>query len=524
MSVSLMRFAGAFNMTPLIRKENDLELQDALRDNFSTENDHFDFKGVDQTALIGRFLIEGGYLASPQIYLTNIEAKESLTEDVVSEAVYTTSSVQDAIQTSLIMRDIDTADITDMDMALLDTAAAQIALVLSSDIETTTDIEDLFGDDLNITLVDDLTALDGTSLDGAAVVETDEIILDSALEGDELRTVLAEEIAETVYQDVYGETSAGDFGAELVAILNGEDDDVIAAYSETSEIDTVETEYGTAEAAGTDMDTSMEEVEGVLEDVLGWNVTDSATGVSGYFTYGSIMTSAYYEDDGGQDNGTELWGESIFGTTFEDVENTLLENGTYDFDGDGNETTSFASFLIGVTVDLDGYGEDITDYDNLEYIAIDGLSATLSASSGSATFEYWITESDTYTTGTEFSYSEEVATTTGYSTSGLSISSTSTSSTTETVSTSSSFTGTTTVKNSYSVDGSDYDEGTSVSYGAHAQVADIEYTDSLFYYFVAIDSDGVEGGYSIDAEEVTYIDDYLVDIVQTDVASDSLLG
>jgi hypothetical protein len=524
MGVSLMRFAGAFNMTPLTRKENDMELQDALRDNFSTENDHFDFKEVDQTALNGRFLIEGGYLASPQIYLTNVEAKESLTEDVVSEAVYTTSSVQDAIQTSLIMRDIDTSDITDMDMALLDTAAAQIALVLSSDIETTTDIEDLFGDDLNITLVDDLTALDSTSLDGAAVVETDEIILDSALEGDELRTVLAEEIAETVYQDVYGETSAGDFGAELVAILNGEDDDVIAAYSETSEIDTVETEYGTAEAAGTDMDTSVEEAVDVIEDVLGWDVTDSETDASGYLTYGSTLTSAYYEDDGGQDNGTEMWGESVMGTTYEDVENALLENGTYDFDGDGNETTEFQLFLLGGTVDLDGYDEEITNYDDLEYIAIDELSATLVASSGSATFEYWITESYTYETGTEFSYSEAVETTTGYSTSGLSISSSSTSTTTETVSTSSSFTGTTTVRNTYTVDGSDYDEGTSVSYGAHAQVADIEYTDSLFLYFAAIDSDGGEGFFSIDADEITDIDDYLVDIVQTDVASNDLLG
>jgi hypothetical protein len=55
--------------------------------------------------------------------------------------------VQDAFQSSLTVRNID----------------------------TTADIDNVFGEDLNITLVDDFTALDGTALDGAAVVETDEI-------------------------------------------------------------------------------------------------------------------------------------------------------------------------------------------------------------------------------------------------------------------------------------------------------------------------------------------------------------
>ncbi|MDG1470000.1 MAG: hypothetical protein P8Q26_00340 [Ascidiaceihabitans sp.] len=34
-------------------------------------------------------------------------------------------------------------------------------------IDTTADIDNVFGEDLNITLVDDFTALDGTALDGA---------------------------------------------------------------------------------------------------------------------------------------------------------------------------------------------------------------------------------------------------------------------------------------------------------------------------------------------------------------------
>jgi hypothetical protein len=42
-------------------------------------------------------------------------------------------------------------------------------------IDTTADIDNVFGEDLNITLVDDFTALDGTALDGAAIVETDDI-------------------------------------------------------------------------------------------------------------------------------------------------------------------------------------------------------------------------------------------------------------------------------------------------------------------------------------------------------------
>ncbi|WP_390913644.1 hypothetical protein [Pseudosulfitobacter sp. SM2401] len=68
--------------------------------------------------------------------------EESLAEDIVGKAVFTTSAVQDAFQSSLTVRNID----------------------------TTADINNVFGEDLNITLVDDFTALDG-----ASAIETDEI-------------------------------------------------------------------------------------------------------------------------------------------------------------------------------------------------------------------------------------------------------------------------------------------------------------------------------------------------------------
>ncbi|MEH6522778.1 MAG: hypothetical protein V7775_16365 [Sulfitobacter sp.] len=205
----------------------------------------------------------------------------------------------DAIQSSLTTREIDTTEITDIDKAVFATAASLIAALLSSDIETTADIENTFGEDLNILLVDDFASLDGVSLNGAAIIGTDEIILDSGLEGDELRAVLAEEIAETAHQDVYGEASVGDFGAELVAILNGEDTDTIKTYSETTEIDKVETEYGTAEAS---LNRSLVTLEGVLESEPGWEINHSGSvSESGYDADISTMYASNLDGD--------MWGK-----------------------------------------------------------------------------------------------------------------------------------------------------------------------------------------------------------------------
>lgn len=493
-------------------------LQNAFWGNFPTGNDHFEFNKGDQTAAFGNFLIEGEYRAPSQADQTNLTAQKSQAEEVTTGAAYTTSEVLDAIQSSLTAREIDTTEITDVDMAVFATAASLIAALLSSDIETTPDIEDMFGEDLNILLVDDFASLDGVSLNGAAVIGTDEIILDSGLEGDELRAVLAEEIAETAYQDVYGEASVGDFGAELVAILNGEDTDAIETYSETTEIDTVETEYGTAEA---NLNTSLETLEGILESELGWEINYSGSaGVDGYNADISTMYASNLDGD--------MWGETLHGTTASEIEGIAEANGTYDFDGDGIATSFVAFAVLGGSFAVENLGADITSYENLEYMAIDGLSSTLIAGSGSATFEYWLTEGETYTTGSEYSYSETISTSSGLSVSGIETSFSTDTTNTETFSSSNSFTATSTIRNTYTVDGSDYEAGTAVSYGAHAAVADATIADKIELLGVAYDYDddgySVENYFYVDATETEIYRDYLIDVVQTDVSSADLLG
>ena len=73
----------------------------------------------------------------------------------------------------------------------------------------------------NITGVENLRSSDGMPLDGFA--SGSGIMLDTALEGDPdaLTSVLVEEIGERFFQTVSGETSTGDFGAEVLARTNG---------------------------------------------------------------------------------------------------------------------------------------------------------------------------------------------------------------------------------------------------------------------------------------------------------------
>ncbi|MEH6738562.1 MAG: hypothetical protein V7695_08460 [Sulfitobacter sp.] len=221
-------------------------------------------------------------------------------------------------------------------------------------------------------------------------------------------------------------------------------------------------------------------------------------------------------------------GETLYGTTASEIEGIVEANGTYDFDGDGIATSVVAFAVLGGSFAVENLGADITSYENFEYMAIDGHSSTLIAGSGSATFEYWLTEGETYTTGSEYSYSETISTSSGLSVSGIETSLSTDTTNTETFSSSNRFTATSTIRNTYTVDGSDYEAGTAVSYGAHAAVADATIADKIELLGVAYDYDddgySVENYFYVDATETEVYRDYLIDVVQTDVSSADLLG
>ncbi|WP_152613026.1 hypothetical protein [Tateyamaria sp. ANG-S1] len=161
----------------------------------------------------------------------------------------TATTGQHALTQSLLARGTQDTDLTDAQTDTLAEFAELLDLAQAADIRTGTDALTLMGDALDMTLTQDLRATDGQKLDGIAT-HNGRIVLDADLSGAHLKATLIEEIAEQAFYQTFQDASDGDFGAEVVARLQGTADAAaLAAYATAAENDTVQTAFGTAEAS-----------------------------------------------------------------------------------------------------------------------------------------------------------------------------------------------------------------------------------------------------------------------------------
>ncbi|WP_299775524.1 hypothetical protein [uncultured Tateyamaria sp.] len=434
--------------------------------------------------------------------------------------------IEDAFADSLSTRGIDLEALSSTKKTVFDQAIDVIDSVLDAEIETSADVSALVGDTLDVTFVDDFSTVDGTALDGAALLESNRIILDSALEGDDLRAVLAEELAETAFQQTYGTTSAGDFGAEVLARINGEqDEDVLATYSKQGEADTVQTEAGTAEAdLGLDFDSSLERFVTIMEDFADLEVRYALDAPSD--EYETLNDRVY---NAAQVTGEWDWGQSIFGTTSTDLRAIATDAGAYDFDGDGDATDEFNVVIYNSSTDSfhgggnSQVGAEVINVDNEGLVPIDGLSAQWLVAAGDYSYQVRKTEGTTYTTSTEFNWSTEISASYGFEGGGLKASGTVTVGTGGAVTETNEFTSSVTTVDTITLTSDTYPEGTLVSVGAHAGLADITATDDYIMVVKAIDEGGVEGHFYLAVSETDVVEDYLLEVVQTDMPADNLI-
>lgn len=503
-------------------------LYEPFMDNIFAKNDAFEFRNTAKIDTTGQYLfVDDGTEAKAAVKTTEktvIEAQDSANE-------YTPSMALQAVESGLESRDVNLTDLSTSDWAVFTAASTQISMILSSDIETPDEIMDLFGDDLDIALVDDFTTTDGMSLDGAAVIDSDKIILDSGLEGDDLRAVLAEEVAETAYQQVFGEASIGDFGAEIVAAMEGEHEDVIAAYSEVAEADTSETEFGTVEAADEAALAVFAETLTNQNAALGGNAEITSIEFSTFEEYYPLSTTPDNPEEGNALGGTA---DSTFGYSGEWNDGDLIfnENTTVDLDGDGKYT----EHMKWTIVNTDETTASVLDYDreNYELLPIEGLSESFLASKAGASNTWVARESETYSVADEINWSNNVEASISLNGFTGTVSSTAGGSLTETTS----LTAGTEVRRTVSVEADDYEEGTMVSFGFHALSSDAVIEDNYTIigytsdsdtssYNVGLPSEGesieAESYFKIEVTESRTIEDYLVGVFATDVAYDLII-
>lgn len=127
--------------------------------------------------------------------------------------------IENGLKEALKSRGIDPSALTKQQMRLMQNAVLLINMVRSN-----TDMASLAAKSKQLGLSDisevkDLKTTDGQKLNGAA--SADLILIEKALTGGEKADVLIEEIADSLYQNMFGAQSEGDFGQDTVNSING---------------------------------------------------------------------------------------------------------------------------------------------------------------------------------------------------------------------------------------------------------------------------------------------------------------
>lgn len=372
-----------------------------------------------------------------------------------------------ALHGALAARGIETLSLTDAQSDKLSDFAEWLDLASTADIKKISDINTLFGDDLEITLVDDFRTTDGTKLNGAATADG-QIFLDANLTGSALQDTLIEEISEVAYYKAFEVISPGDFGAEISARLSGEvDQDRLAEFQMSTQNDTVATAFGEAQAADISPARRVE-----MRDVF--NPANSDIGVSGLVSLktsntGNTPVQEYYLDPVLDFNPRAI--------------NVTAWNGRYDNNNDGilDEYS-----LKAVREPADNrpslYVVDVT----AQNIVPTSQSSKVLIGKGEASTTWVLRQEQTHSTSDEFNWNGSVSTTLSASGKifGLGVDA---SVSVETgigtsITNTRSFTVANEVRETYKIPAGAYEEGTLVSYGFHMLTGNIDMIESFDVY------------------------------------------
>lgn len=428
--------------------------------------------------------------------------------EIGAELPWAPSAARADISQALATRDV--GDLTAAQDAIFDTAAEQMDSVEDFRVETSEDVEALFGETLDITFVKDLSTTDGRALDGAATADG-RILLDAGLDGAALREVLREEIAEAAYYEAFGEASAGDFGAaatsapgeaRIVAPFgNGFEPDTMA------ENDTVEVEMGDgsvveAQAAfPTGFSSGVGLANNYALDVM--NAAENQLGLE----FSNPRNVTVTAQPPGRASSEDALGNDIFGD-LSDLGNTITGPNGQDY-----------FFSASIKSDVTG---EVVDLRNEELTPVPGLSDTWRPGQGDITKVYTVDQgqSVSYTDSYETSIGFEQSYTLGGDILGAESQTTFSSEFSAGFSETNSWTSNFQDQTRYSLTGGeDYTNANTVSLGLHERSGDaVVEQDYVLHAFVGPDNGAGKYALEVDVTSTDLVENYIDGLVWTDFA------
>lgn len=408
---------------------------------------------------------------------------------------------------ALAVRGIDVSALVETQIEDFKTADALVDTVLDAGIETTEDAAAfLVAQGLDIEVVDDLQALDGAKLHGAATSDG-KVLIDSALTGAEMRAVLAEEIAEAAYYNVFGAASQGDFGAEVVyRATGGTDDAIMASLSTEMHADTVTTEYGEVQASQADFTFDFLSELAAQPEILGVTTYPAGQSPSGQPDFEVFKDSTSFSRMEG----------SVTDVDYRDFSLDAI-NGKYDLNNDGKmDEYKIRAAYANVT---DGQPK-IKSITTAELVPTSQSNKVL-VGNGEVSTTWVLRESTTHSTSAEFNWNLNLAVAVesevGLFGTGGSVRVEASAGAGGNVINGREFTVGTETRDTYTIPQGTYDPGTLVSYGFHMVTGDVLVEEELQLLIdITNAADGADDTVALNTKAFQWVNDHYLGIVSTD--------
>ncbi|WP_152613111.1 hypothetical protein [Tateyamaria sp. ANG-S1] len=427
-----------------------------------------------------------------------------------------------AFDAALQARGIDTSTLTHAQNKAFVDAAMQIDKVLASDVSTVEEARDLLAFDADIEAVDNLSTLNGERLNGVAT-EDGKIILDSALTGQALRDTLIEELAESAFYEAFNRSSAGDFGAETEARIEGNASaEYLAQLSTDVTNDTVQTEFGNGQAS------SIEKNYAYIFDLVMQDVQRELASQKNAFTDmlvaqgGQVMSG-----QGGQIMLQNLYSKvgliSYSETSGIDYSTSMKISNTANLDLNGDGIADTYEYL-GFSPHFAAQSHTGTKLENVGFVPTSKSAKFLMGAGDSKTT--WVAKKDeTISTAETVSVNNKVELRADVSISGkvfgagleLKLGASQSTDTGQSSTTTSAFSFGSEVRQEHTVTAGSYEKGTLISYGMHAVKGDLTYNEELTHsYKITNAAAGKANHFDVTQTAEVTQNDYLLDVVMTD--------
>ncbi|GGX57610.1 hypothetical protein GCM10007385_28150 [Tateyamaria omphalii] len=407
-----------------------------------------------------------------------------------------------AFDAALSVRKHDISELTEEQTENLSEAIGSINSIQTSNISTIEDAQALLGHSVDLNAVENLETADGAALAGLATKDG-KIFVNDALTGEELRQTLIEELAEAAYYTTFGSASEGDFGAEIEARIHGRASDAeLAALATSEQSDTVQTEFGEGQAR-----TIGEQL--ILDNRFASMVQDQTPQYNG----GSVKVNSFASITG------NIFYSDVSDTYYNDMNITNSQNLDLNNDGivDQYKYVGFSPWQ-GTTF------REVTSTDVKKLVPTSKSTTALTGQGESSTT--WVTRAnETITTSEEFKWNDKLAINGSVKVGGtpfgvgvdITVGAEASTESGGGTKTERSFSVGNEVRETYTVDGGKYAPGTTVSYGMHAAIGDVNYFESLQHtYEITNAAAGSSKFVDIQSARNHRETDHLIDIVATD--------